>query len=84
LGSLTVPSSQQSSSGDPIPPRPRSETAGREDEATNFDAIRAFLAPFDAKHELGEWMFDKQEGRWWRENKTTGAIIWAPTADMFS
>jgi len=82
-GSWSVSSSQQSLPGDPSS-RPRSETAGRDDEATNFEAIRAFLAPFDANNELGEWEFSKEEGRWWRENKTTNTIIWAPTADMFS
>lgn len=56
---------------------------GRDDEDPGFDAIHSFLAPFDMNHELGEWQFSKKEGKWWRLNLTTNAIIWAPTADMF-
>lgn len=80
---MAVPSSQQSLTRDPSP-RPRSETVGRDDEDTKFDGIRSFLAPFDINNDLGEWEFSKEEGNWWRLNKTTNAIIWAPTADMFS
>lgn len=79
---LTVPSAQKSMAQDPSP-RPRSETVGRDDEGPSFDAIHSFLAPFDMNHELGEWQFSKKEGKWWRLNLTTNAIIYAPTADMF-
>jgi len=78
----TASSSQQSLARDPSS-RPRSETAGRDDEAPDFDAIRASLAPFDMNNELGEWEFSKEEGKWWRLNKTTNTVIYAPTADMF-
>ncbi|KAK1831099.1 hypothetical protein QBC39DRAFT_352378 [Podospora conica] len=80
---LPMSSSQQSLARDPSP-GPRSDTAGRDDEAPDFDAIRASLAPFDINNELGEWEFSKEEGRWWRLNKTANSIILAPTADMFS
>ena len=72
-----MPSIQQTQSRDPSPPR--SETVGRDDEDTNFDAIHSHLAPFDANNELGDWVFSKEAGNWWRLSKSTNSVIWMPT-----
>jgi hypothetical protein len=43
----------------------------------------AFLRPFIPPVELGEWQWDDEVQRWWREDKTTGARIWVPVEDAF-
>ena len=37
-----------------------------------------FLAPFTASKEYGEWQWDAEVERWWREDKETGERLWEP------
>ncbi|KAK4241484.1 hypothetical protein C8A03DRAFT_41097 [Achaetomium macrosporum] len=43
----------------------------------------AFLRPFIPPVELGEWQWDDEVQRWWREDRATGRRIWGPVNKSF-
>ncbi|KAK3381326.1 hypothetical protein B0H63DRAFT_200651 [Podospora didyma] len=51
----------------------------------DIKVFQQFIAPFvqSDKKELGPWMWSQDVERWWREEKSTGLILWAPTLDSF-
>ena len=79
-----------------LPPKPNTvedpdreiKRAAREEfkKSGDFRVFYTLLAPFvngEKKPELGDWTYSKESERWWREDKSTELIIWAPTSESF-
>lgn len=52
----------------------------------DYNAFADFVAPFlkgDGERDLTEWELDTEKGRYWRIDRSTGQVIWAPTMDSF-
>ncbi|KAK4444643.1 hypothetical protein QBC34DRAFT_180777 [Podospora aff. communis PSN243] len=81
------PTVTSSTDGKPKPPHdPYIEQKRRAREefrkTGDYKVFQELLAPFrksGKKRELTDWVFDKEVGRWWRRDKSTELIIWAPT-----
>ncbi|KAK3384264.1 hypothetical protein B0T24DRAFT_674048 [Lasiosphaeria ovina] len=61
--------------------------ANREYQMTgDVNVFRHFLAPFvrsDKTKELGPWEWSEAVERWFRVEKSSGSIIWAPLPESF-
>ncbi|KAK0709474.1 hypothetical protein B0T26DRAFT_407377 [Lasiosphaeria miniovina] len=61
--------------------------ANREYQMTgDVNVFRPFLAPFvrsDKTKELGPWEWSEAVERWFRVEKSTGSILWAPLPESF-
>lgn len=49
----------------------------------DVNMVESLYTPFRPSAELGEWHWDPEMQRWWRENKTTGEIFWEPLGKAF-
>lgn len=52
----------------------------------DLSVFEPFMAPYidgPDKIDLGPWEWDRGVERWRRKHEMNGAIVWAPTDDMF-
>lgn len=55
-------------------------------ETGDMSVFKPFMAPYidgPDKPDLGPWVWDELVERWRRKHELNGAIVWAPTDDMF-